>query len=139
MQYEGFQDDSAYASEPFKNAISAYNAGHPTKDNETYVNQVIEGRQAIYGIHRGYLFFLTTYTSVPEINWIVAHLCSPGELRVYDSQGKVTGLVNGEVKNEIPYSDCYKNTVTILSPSGVCCSNLLVITSIGSLHLIPQR
>jgi PGF-pre-PGF domain-containing protein len=29
-------------------------------------------------------------------------LKSPGELRVYDSQGRVTGLVNGEVKNNIP-------------------------------------
>ena len=35
---------------------------------------------------------------------IVTRLCSPGELRVYDSQGKVTGLVNGEVREEIPNS-----------------------------------
>ncbi|MGA8848313.1 MAG: peptidoglycan DD-metalloendopeptidase family protein [Dehalococcoidia bacterium] len=50
-------------------------------------------------------------------NWIVASLCSPGELRVYDSQGRVTGLVHGEVKNEIPNSGYYENTVTIVSPS----------------------
>ncbi len=31
-------------------------------------------------------------------------LQSPGELRVYDSQGRVTGLVNGEIKEEIPDS-----------------------------------
>jgi len=29
---------------------------------------------------------------------------SPGELRVYDSQNRVTGLVNGEVREEIPNS-----------------------------------
>jgi len=31
-------------------------------------------------------------------------LCSPGELRVYDSDGQVTGLVNGVIKEEIPNS-----------------------------------
>jgi len=38
----------------------------------------------------------------PDLTFI--HLCSPGELRVYDSQGRVTGLVNGEIKEEIPNS-----------------------------------
>ena len=44
---------------------------------------------------------------------------SPGELRVYDSQGRVTGLVNGEVKEKIPGSvyDNVINVVTIFSPS----------------------
>ena len=46
----------------------------------------------------------------------LTHLCSPGELRVYDSQGRVTGLVNGEIKNEIPESSYYEGTVLILSP-----------------------
>jgi len=117
LQYEKFQSDPVYASEPFKNAISAYNAGHPTKVNEMYVKRVIEGREPIDGTHRGYLFFLTIYITSPEIRWIVADLCSSSELRVYDLQGRVTGLVNGVVKNEIPYSDCYENTVTILSLS----------------------
>jgi len=35
---------------------------------------------------------------------ILGELFSPGELRIYDSQGRVTGLVNGEVKEEIPDS-----------------------------------
>ena len=42
---------------------------------------------------------------------------SPVELRVYDSQGRVTGIVNGEIKEEIPNSGYYESTVTILSPS----------------------
>ena len=44
---------------------------------------------------------------------------SPGELRVYDSQNRVTGLVNGEVKEEIPNSmyDKVDEIVAIFSPS----------------------
>ncbi|NQE45677.1 hypothetical protein C5S31_06635 [ANME-1 cluster archaeon GoMg2] len=57
--------------------------------------------------------------SIPEdqipVTW--AHLCSPGELSVYDAQRRVTGLVNGEIKEEIPDSDYYENTVTIFFPS----------------------
>ncbi|MBM3210768.1 DUF1566 domain-containing protein [Candidatus Poribacteria bacterium] len=42
---------------------------------------------------------------VPELqNFACATLQSPGELRVYDSQGRVTGLVNGNKKEEIPNS-----------------------------------
>jgi len=53
----------------------------------------------------------------PLINWIGGKLFSPGELRVYDSQGRVTGLVNGEVKEEIPDSGYLNNTVMILFTS----------------------
>lgn len=49
---------------------------------------------------------------------IVVRLCSPAELRVYDSQGRVTGLVDGDVRNEIPYSDYHDHTVAISLPSG---------------------
>jgi len=47
---------------------------------------------------------------------IVAREHSPAELRVYDSQRRVTGLVNGEIKNEMPNSIYHQesNTVTIL-------------------------
>ena len=50
---------------------------------------------------------------------IVVRLCSPAELRVYDPQERVTGLVDGDVKNEIPYSDYHDHTVTISLPSGL--------------------
>jgi len=49
---------------------------------------------------------------------IVIKLGSPAELRVYDPQERVTGLVDGDVKNEIPYSDYHDHTVTISLPSG---------------------
>jgi len=53
-----------------------------------------------------------------QIGQIVVKLCSPAELRVYDSKERVTGLVVGDVKNEIPYSDYHDHTVTISLPSG---------------------
>lgn len=48
----------------------------------------------------------------------LAHLASPGELRVYDLEGRVAGLVNGAVREEIPNSVYSNNTVMILSPGG---------------------
>ena len=45
----------------------------------------------------------------------IAHIGSPVELRIYDSDGRVTGLVNGEAKREIPDSAYYNDTVVILS------------------------
>lgn len=54
---------------------------------------------------------------IPVPDLYSATLCSPGELRVYDSQGRVTGLVNGEIREEIPNStyDDDANTVIIFS------------------------
>lgn len=43
-------------------------------------------------------------------------LKSPGELRVYNSKGQVTGLVNGNVKQEIPMSVYARGEVIILTP-----------------------
>jgi alpha-tubulin suppressor-like RCC1 family protein/PKD repeat protein len=39
---------------------------------------------------------------------------SPGELRVYDSAGRVTGVVNGTVREEIPNSAYDEETKTVL-------------------------
>jgi len=52
---------------------------------------------------------------------IVARQHSPGELRVYDSQGRVTGLVNGKIKEEISNSAYFNNTVEILFLSDSYC------------------
>ena len=48
---------------------------------------------------------------------ILGCFCSPGELRVYDTQGRVTGLINGEVMEEIPNSAYFKGIFVILSPN----------------------
>jgi len=52
---------------------------------------------------------------VPNLH--LAYICSPGELRVYDLEGRVTGMVRREVKEEIPNSVYFNNTVMIFSPS----------------------
>jgi uncharacterized protein YkwD len=70
-----------------------------------------------------YIDILKHYYSGVEIataqtGQIVVKLCSPAELRVYDSQERVTGFMDGDVKNEIPYSNYHDHTVTISLPSG---------------------
>lgn len=46
---------------------------------------------------------------------IIGQLGSPGELKVYDSEGRITGFMNGEIKEEIPNSAYFNNTVMLLS------------------------
>jgi len=53
------------------------------------------------------------------MNYIDAKLHSPAEIRVYDSQGRITGIVNGKVKNEIPGSMYDSEMVTIFFPTEV--------------------
>lgn len=48
---------------------------------------------------------------------IVGCLCSPGELRIYDTESRVTGFVNGEVREEIPNSAYFNGILVILSPN----------------------
>ncbi|RJS82121.1 hypothetical protein CW713_05550 [Methanophagales archaeon] len=52
-------------------------------------------------------------------SWYSVWIHSAGEVRVYDSQGRITGLVNGDVKEEIPGSvyDEENEIVAIFSPS----------------------
>lgn len=52
------------------------------------------------------------------VNFEQATLESPGELRIYDSQGRVTGLLTGEVRHEIQRSVYYDGIVTIFYPTG---------------------
>lgn len=47
----------------------------------------------------------------------LAHVFSPVELRVYDSEGRVTGMVGGQVKEEIPDSVYFNDTVVVLAPN----------------------
>jgi len=66
--------------------------------------------------------FQPDYTEVPDhpidiSDLVLAQLCSPGEVRVYDQEVRITGLVDGEVKEEIPHSAYNDGTVIILSPS----------------------
>ena len=49
-------------------------------------------------------------------DWIKAGVFSPAELRVYDSEGRMTGVIDGEVQEEMPWSlfDHEDNSVVIL-------------------------
>lgn len=61
IQYERIKDGhyKDVYNDILKSTLSAYNAGHPTKDNSKYVDEVINGRDIIDGQRRGYEFFLT--------------------------------------------------------------------------------
>src|SRR3989344_4929888 len=59
-----------------------------------------------------------TLWSFISSNYIAGQIHSPGELRVYDSEGRVTGLVNGVEKNEIPESEYGNEGFVIYNPSG---------------------
>jgi hypothetical protein len=48
---------------------------------------------------------------------VTAEVDSPVEIRVYDTQGRVTGIVNGHERNEIPHSIYQNNTITIFFPT----------------------
>jgi len=50
-------------------------------------------------------------------SWVAAELCSPGELRIYDSQDRVTGLVNNEELRGIPHSFYFEGIVVIYDPN----------------------
>ena len=56
-----------------------------------------------------------TYQVVP---FELAGLGSPGELRVYDSQGRTTGFVDGQPTEEIPYSMIINDSIVIFLSSG---------------------
>ena len=83
--------------------------------------------------------FEPDYTEAPDVpieapSFDLAHLCSPGELRVYDSEGRVTGLVNGEIKEEIPCS-AYKDNIIIILPSSDSYMYEVAGTDVGSYGL----
>ena len=70
-------------------------------------------------------FAVITQIGIPDTEnlklatWHYLKLFSPGEIRIYDSQGNVTGLIGGEIKEEIPGSvyDEENHSAIILSPS----------------------
>jgi hypothetical protein len=56
--------------------------------------------------------------NIEDIQILIADIRSPGELRVYDSEGNVTGLVGGERREEVPDSAAVNGTVVLFSPVG---------------------
>ena len=75
-----------------------------------------------------------------------AGLCSYAELRVYDSSGRVTGLIDSEIQEEIPNSSYTDESVIIYSPSdsysyelvgnGTGAYNLTLISNVAGVNRI---
>jgi len=69
---------------------------------------------SLYAVARDGLFKMDIKNSVTA-----SHEHSPAELRIYDSSGRITGLINGKIKEEIPFSifDNETNTAIIFNPN----------------------
>ena len=72
----------------------------------------LRGQYTLALAHRDWSFLKDR--PLPDYAYI--NLASPAELRVYDSQGRVTGLINGEIKVDIPDSYYFAKSVVILNP-----------------------
>lgn len=106
----------------FKNVYVSADSGEnwyplePETMGNKHIKEVVyasdENSRVIYAaaIEGLYKLNLSTGLTVSQLN-------SPGELRVYDSLGRVTGLVNGEILEEMPNSLYYNEAVLIASPN----------------------
>jgi hypothetical protein len=101
--YNRYKNWAEY-NDPLHNVISAYNWGIPSQKNIAYVRDIMT-------------YYKLYYFGFKDRSDIIFK--SPGELRVYDSQDRVTGLLNGEIREEIPNSwyDNETNSVTIIFPA----------------------
>jgi phosphodiesterase/alkaline phosphatase D-like protein len=70
-----------------------------------------------YRDSRGIWSEWSTETSFARPDFIGAALSGSAEIRTRDSSSRVTGSVDGEPKEGIPYSDFFSDTVTVVSPS----------------------
>jgi len=78
-----------------------------TRYKVKYLDEIANGyaeAQKIPQAVSDYLWDIDTWWDSFVTVMTLGRLQSPGEFRVYDSQGRVTGLVNGGVKEEIPDS-----------------------------------
>ena len=57
--------------------------------------------------------YYSPYPYLKQADAEAIQIASPGELRVYDSQGNVTGIVEGNIKTEIPNSLYIENSIII--------------------------
>jgi len=70
-----------------------------------------------YQDSRGIWSDWSTETSFARPDFIRAELSGCAEIRARDLSSRVTGSVDGESKEGIPYSDYFSDTVTVVSPS----------------------
>ncbi|MCL0075035.1 pesticin C-terminus-like muramidase, partial [Thermodesulfovibrionales bacterium] len=109
--------EGAYSGVYFSPDAGANWFGTELQSREVWVNDLVFASDADS---------LILYAAGPDGLWaidlakrkMIIQIDSPGELRVHDSHGRVTGLVDGVVRQEIPHSvyDAENKIVTILSP-----------------------
>jgi len=109
-----YTQDQRSALEPsFKHFGDTYAQYVVTSDGlkEDFMTQIKEG------LRTELLYALEQYKFEPLYEQV--KIKSAGELRVYDSLNRVTGLVNGQIRHEIPLSfyDEESETVVIFDPS----------------------
>ena len=108
-------DKSWMMVEPGKQSIIGIEI--PEDSTRLSLNLLGQSKTGIYGVDTWSWTKEGWFQSVGS--WISGILHSPVELNIIDSQGRVTGILNGEIKEEIPNS-MYDNTnekFTIFSPS----------------------
>ena len=72
---------------------------------------------------------ITRLKEYPLEPYLYEHVACPVELRVYDSENRVTGIVSGDIKIEIPNSFYYNNTVIVFFPSDLYKHEIVGITN----------
>jgi hypothetical protein len=83
----------------------------------------IVGQHELYWWHvryrdnRGIWSEWSTETSFARPDFIGAELSGSAEIRVLDSRLRVTGTVGAQPQQQIPYSDFFSDTVTVVSPT----------------------
>jgi len=83
----------------------------------TYLRVVLEERIADLILEE--TVGLITHWLVSIAESVLGEGKSPVDIRVFDSKGRITGLIDGVVKHEIPMSFYYNGTVKIFFPSDI--------------------
>jgi len=126
-------------------AVWAYNAGQERACTRVidldicqgagYLKCIIEHLRDLESYFPGYRTVLYRYLTEEQVDqvqknlenfaaissWVEGAICSPAEIKVVDSAGRITGVVNGVIHEEIPGSVFYNHSFMVLSPEdGLC-------------------
>jgi uncharacterized protein YraI len=98
-----------YGGKDYYDAASAHNDKGFPQELKTKVKSEIK-KLIVYALEKN--IALRTDRKIVSV-------ASPVELRIWDSQGRITGSLNGEIREEIPYSvyDNETETATIFRPT----------------------